>query len=314
MEVVTTSPARFIGCDVGKDEIVVFDSLSKSVACLANCPEALAGFAAEIDPDVLVICEATGGYEAKLLEALVTAGRPAHRADARKVKAFIRSFGTLGKNDAIDARALARYGEERHRQLARWRPADKDRTALAGLVLIRQDLVKARTAWSNRSQAPGATAEIIAPILATFDAQIATVEAAIEALLTACQPLRKAVATLRTIKGMGPVTAPALIALMPELGTLDRKRIAALAGLAPHPNQSGTRDGYRKVRGGRAEIKRLLFIPAMTAARHDPNLKAFYDRLIAAGKKPILALVAVMRKMIVIANARLRDAAALQVS
>ena len=314
MEVVTTSPARFIGCDVGKREIVAFDSLSNSITNLANSAQALTRFAAELDPNVLVICEATGGYEAMLLEALVAAGRPAHRADARKVKAFIRSFGTLGKNDAIDARALARYGEERHRQLVRWQPADKDRAALAGLVLIRQDMVKARTAWSNRSRAPGATSAIIAPILATFDAQISAVEAAIEALLTACQPLREAVATVRTIKGMGPVTAPALIALMPELGTLDRRRVAALAGLAPHPNQSGTRDGYRKVRGGRAEIKPLLFIPAMTAARHDPNLKAFYQQLIAAGKKPILANVAVMRKMIVIANARLRDAATLQVS
>lgn len=314
MEVVTTSPDRFIGCDVGKKEIVVFDSLTDSVTSLGNSPQALAQFAAGLDSNVLVICEATGGYEAMLLEVLVAAGRPAHRADARKVKAFIRSFGTLGKNDAIDARALARYGEERHRRLVRWQPADKDRTALAGLVLIRQDMVKDRTAWSNRSRAPGATAAIIAPILAALDAQISAVEGAIEALLNACQPLREAVATLRTIKGLGPVTAPALIALMPELGTLDRRRTAALAGLAPHPNQSGTRDGYRKVRGGRAEIKPLLFIPAMTAARYDPNLKAFYDRLIAAGKKPILANVAVMRKMIVIANARLRDAAALQVS
>lgn len=314
MEVVTTSPARFIGCDVGKREIVVFDSLSNGITSLANRPEAVAEFAAALDPDALVICEATGGYEALLLEALVAHSRPAHRADARKVKAFIRSFGTLGKNDAIDARALARYGEERNRQLPRWKPADKERSVLAQLVSTRQDMVKDRTAWSNRSRAPGARSEIIAPILATLNAQIRTVETKIKALLDACRPLRQAVATLRTIKGMGPVTAPALIALMPELGTLDRRRAAALAGLAPHPNQSGTRDGYRKVRGGRAEIKRLLLLPAMTAAKYDPNLKVFYDRLIVAGKKPILALVAVMRKMIIIANARLRDAAALQVS
>jgi transposase len=314
MEVVTTSPARFIGCDVGKREIVVFDSLSNGITSLANRPQALAEFAAELDPHVLVICEATGGYEALLLEALVAHSRPAHRADARKVKAFIRSFGTLGKNDAIDARALARYGEERNRQLPRWKPADKERSVLAQLVLTRQDMVKDRTAWSNRSRAPGAISEIIAPILATLNAQIRTVETKIKALLKACRPLRQAVATLRTIKGMGPTIAPALIALMPELGTLDRRQIAALAGLAPHPNQSGTRDGYRKVRGGRAEIKRLLLLPAMTAAKYDPNLKVFYDRLIVAGKKPILALVAVMRKMIIIANARLRDDALQQVS
>ena len=314
MDGVTTAPARFIGCDVGKNEIVVFDSRSRSISTLANRPEALAEFAAALDSDVLVICEATGGYEAMLLEALVAHHRPAHRADARKVKAFIRSFGTLGKNDAIDAKALARYGEERHRQLPRWKPADKQRSDLAGLVLVRQDLIDARTAWSNRSRAPGGAGDLIAPVLDVLNAQIRDAEARIKALLDICQPLREAVAVLRTIKGLGPATAPALIALMPELGTLDRKRVAALAGLAPHPNQSGTREGYRKVRGGRAEIKRILFTPALTAVKHEPSLKAFYERLIAAGKKPMLALVAVMRKMIVIANARLRDAAVQQLS
>ena len=314
MNGVTTSPARFIGCDVGKKEIVVFDSLSKALSRIANNPEALAGFAAGLDPDVLVICEATGGYEAMLLEALAAHGRPAHRADARKVKAFIRSFGTLGKNDGIDAKALTRYGAERHCRLPRWKPIDKDRSALARLVLTRRDLIENRTAWSNRSKAPGSPAEIIAPLLAALNQQIRTVEARIKALLDACQPLRDKVAVLRTIKGLGPTVAPELIALMPELGTLDRRRIASLAGLAPHPNQSGIRDGYRKVRGGRSQIKPLLLLPAMTAARHDPSLKAFHDRLIANGKKPIVALVAVMRKMIIIANARLRDAAIQQVS
>ena len=314
MNGVTTSPARFIGCDVGKKEIVVFDSLSKAFSRIANSPEALAEFAAGLDPDALVICEATGGYEAMLLEALVAHRRPAIRADARKVKAFIRSFGTLGKNDPIDARALSRYGEERHDRLPRWKPADKDRSALVELVRIRDDMVKDRTAWTNRSRAPGFRGEIIAPVQAALNAQIRAVETEIKALLDACQPLREAVAAVRTIKGMGPTVGPALIALMPELGTLDRRQIAALAGLAPHPNQSGTRDGYRKVKGGRSEIKRLLLLPAMTATKHDPALKAFYDRLIANGKKPIIALVAVMRKMIIIANARLRDAHLQQVS
>jgi len=314
MNGVTTSPARFIGCDVGKKEIVVFDSLTRNVSSIANNREALARFAAGLDPDVLVICEATGGYEAMLLEALAAHGRPAHRADARKVKAFIRSFGTLGKNDSIDARALTRYGAERHLKLPRWKPADKDQSALARLVLTRLDLIKDRTAWSNRSKAPGSPAEIIAPLLAALNEQIRAVEARIKALLDACHTLRERVAVVRTIKGLGPTVAPELIALMPELGSLDRRRIASLAGLAPHPNQSGTRDGYRKVRGGRAAIKPLLLLPAMTAARHDPKLKPFYDRLIADGKKPIVALVAVMRKMIIIANARLRDAAPQQLS
>jgi transposase len=304
---IACTPSRFVGCDVGKNEIAVFDSASQTAQRVANTPGTLAGFAARLDKDVLVVCEATGGYEAALLEALLAAGRAAHRADARKVKAFIRSFGTLGKNDDIDARALARYGQERHLQLPRWQPADRQRAELAALVLTRQDMVESRTAWSNRRKAPGAVTSLIDPVCQTLDEQIRAIEAAIETLLSSCTPLRQAIATLRTIKGLGPVTAPALIALMPELGTLDRKQAAALAGLAPHPNQSGARDGYRRTRGGRPEVKRLLFLPAMTAARHDPMLSAFYQRLINSGKKPIVALVAVMRKIIVIANARLQN-------
>jgi transposase len=115
---------------------------------------------------------------------------------------------------------------------------------------------------------------------------------------------------LRTITGIGAQTAAALVALMPELGQLGRRQAAALAGLAPHPNQSGTRHGYRRTQGGRPEVKRLMFMAAMTAVRHDPGLRQFHHRLIAAGKKPIVALVAVMRKLIVIGNARLRTAPA----
>jgi transposase len=300
-------PSSFVGCDVGKREIVVFDSRDQATSRIANTPEALARFAGGLDPGALVICEATGGYEAALLEALATAGCAAHRADARKVKAFIRSFGTLGKNDTLDARAIARYGEERHDRLARWQPADKDRLALSTLVLTRQDMVADRTAWGNRRKAPGALAAMIDPICKALAEQIRAVDAAIAKLLESCPHLKQAVATVRTIKGMAAVTAPGLLALMPELGTLDSKQAAALAGLAPHPNQSGSRDGYRAVRGGRPQVRRLLFMAALTAARADPILKIFYQRLIANGKKPIVAITAVMRKIVVIANARLRD-------
>ena len=107
--------------------------------------------------------------------------------------------------------------------------------------------------------------------------------------------------------GFGPVIASSLVALMPELGCLDRKQAAALAGLAPHPNQSGSRDGYRATRGGRPAVRRLLFMAALTAAKRDPKLSDFYKRLVANGKKPIVAITAVMRKIIVIANARLKE-------
>jgi transposase len=305
----TTIPTRFIGCDVGKRTLVVFDSRSERTRELANEPEALAAWAAEFDETCLVICEATGGYEATVLDALVTAGRPVHRADARKVKAFIRSLGTLGKTDAIDARALARYGQERHDRLARWQPQERCRDQLHRMVMLRRDLVAQRTAFSNRLAAPGAEpiGDRLRRILDSFEEEIAGLEADIHALVAAHEPLARTTRTLQSISGIGPTTAVTLAALMPELGSLDRRQAAALAGLAPHPRQSGAANGYRRTRGGRPDVKQALFLAALAAIRHNPDLRAFHTRLCSNGKKPIVAVTAVMRKMIVIANARLRD-------
>ena len=310
MDLPTTSPARFVGCDVGKATVVVFDSQTGRITTLPNEPAALAAFAAALDPQALAICEATGGYEAALLDALVTAGRAVHRADARKVKAFIRSFGTLGKSDAIDARALARYGAERHDQLPRWHPRDRQRDQLRLLVTTRRELVRERVAYRNRLQAPGMAdiAPCLQRILATLNAEIVRLEADIQAVLRACETLRRSADIVRSIPGIGPATAAQIIAIMPELGTLNRRQAAALAGLAPHPRQSGSNDAYRRTRGGRPDVRHALFMAGLAAARHNPQLRAFYTRLRNNGKKPIVALVALMRKLIVIANAKLRDA------
>ena len=301
-------PAHFIGCDVGKSSIVVFDSRDNRTRTVPNHAEPLAAFAATLDATCLAICEATGGYEAGLLQALIDAGCPAHRADARKVKAFIRSFGTMGKTDAIDARALARYGQERHARLARWQNADVHRDTLQALVLARRDLVDQRVAASNRLLAPGAAAikPHLTRLLACLNDEIAALEADAQAVLQAHPPLAERVRRLRTMKGMGLVTAICVVALMPELGSLDRRQAASLSGLAPHPSQSGATDGYRRTKGGRPEMKKVLFMAALTAAKHDVRLKTFYEGLVERGKKKLVALIAVMRKMIVICNAILR--------
>ena len=308
------TPCRFIGCDVAKATIVVFDSGDHTTRTIVNKPKPLAAFLATLGPDSLIVCEATGGYEDALLDAALAAGVAAHRADARKVKAFIRSLGILGKTDAIDARALATYGLERHARLARWQPREPHRVRLQALTLTRRDLVAERVAFRNRRAAPGAdlVAAYIAPLLACLDAQIAAIDAEIAALIRAIETLRRDAAVLRTIGGIGARTAADLLALLPELGTLDRRTIAALAGLAPHPHQSGAANAPRRTKGGRPLIKQILFMPALSAARHDPTLSAAYKRLVANGKKPMIAIVAIMRKMLVIANARLRDAARLQ--
>ena len=220
-----TTPSRFIGCDVGKTAIVVFDAASGATRAIANTPDALSDFAASLEATCFVVCEATGGYERDLLAALIAAGVPACRADARKVKAFIRSFGTLGKSDAIDATALARYGRDRYAELPLWSAREPERERLQALVLARRDLVKDRLAYANRRAAPAA--EPVRPYLdalvESFEAQINAIEADIKTLCATCEPIAKAVNVLVAIPGVGQKTAAALIALMPELGSLPRR-------------------------------------------------------------------------------------------
>jgi transposase len=305
-----TASHRVIGCDVGKSTIVAYDSLTRRVREIANRPPALAGFVATLPTDCLLVCEATGGWERALLEATLAAGIAAHRADARKVKAFIRSFGRLAKTDRIDAEGLARYGQERADRLALWQPPDPALQALQALVRLRRDLVAERTAYKQRLKAPGGDAirGHLVPLVDQLDRSIARLDADIANLTRQADELRIRIDAAATLEGCGVVTSVSLVALMPELGTLDRKACAALAGLAPHPRQSGNKDHYRHIRGGRTEIRPILFMAALSACRHNPHLKAFYERLVANGKKKIVALTAVMRKLITIINARIRDA------
>ena len=311
---ISTSPTRFIGCDVGKASITVFDSASGQTRVIPNRKPDLVRLARTLDGFCLVVCEATGGYEARLLAAMLAAGVPAHRADARKVKAFVRSFGTLGKSDAIDAEALARYGAERHAVLTRWEQPDPVREELQALVLARVDLVRMRQAQMNRLAAPGAgfVAAALRGVVREVEKQLRALEARIAALVRLHPGLARDMAVLRGMHGIGEVTGAALLALMPELGTLSGRQAASLAGVAPHPHESGQRVGYRRTRGGRVEVKRTLFMAALVASRGSGRLAELYRRLVARGKKPIGAVTALMRKIIVIANARLRDAHTIQ--
>ena len=182
------------------------------------------------------------------------------------------------------------------------------------LVNRRQELVALQTAGKNRSKAPPAGRRAgrqvkasCRRLLALVSREISHVEKAIDTLINAHRPLRERQAVLTSMSGIGPAIAATLIAAMPELGSLSRRQAASLAGVAPHPRQSGNRQGRRRVHGGRQEVKRALFMAALVAARHNPDLKAFYNRLINNGKKPIVALTALMRKIITILNAKIRD-------
>lgn len=303
-------PSFILGCDVGKDRIVVFDSRLDQHAEWPNDPQSLQAVLADLPAGGLLVCEATGGYEAALLAAAHAAGLACHRADPRKAHAFARSLQSHAKTDTIDAEALARYGAERGDTLPRWQPPAPAQAALTALVQLRSDLTEALADWRRRLKAPGAgpVRQHLQDVLAGLEARLAAVEADIARLIEADEELTARTDVIQNIPGCGAVTAVTLAALMPELGQIGRKQAAALAGLAPYPRQSGQTNAYRPTRGGRRPVKTVLFLAAMAARRHNPDLKAFYERLIANGKKRIVAIIAVARKIITIINARIRDA------
>jgi transposase len=264
--------------------------------------------------EYFAICEPTGGYEAALLDSLVGANIPTHRADARKVKAFIRSLGIHGKTDNIDAKALADYAKERHKGLSLWSAPNAILQELQALVARRQELTALRTAEKNRLQAPMTNRKSgkyikssCKRMIALLTKEIKKIQEAITNIISNDERLQDIQNILTSVKGVGSVIAFSLIASLPELGTLSRRQVASLAGLAPHPRQSGKMQGYRRVSGGRREVKRVLFMAAMVASRTNPKMIVFYKRLIKNGKKPIVALTALMRKIITILNAKIRD-------
>lgn len=300
---------RVLGLDVAKASVVLFDPVSGRTCSVANNHKSLLAALRPFAGYDLLVCEATGGHERTTLEAALEVGLAAHRADAAKVKHYIRSLGGAAKTDAIDARWLSRYGQERGSTLIRWQAPDAERDTLASLVRLRQDLVNQRTAAKNRRGAPCAdlAAHFLDKQIRFLNGQIAQLDKAIAQLLKTSPALADAAQRLRRHKGFGAVTISTLIALLPELGQLNRRQAASLARLAPHPTDSGQTSPRRRTgRGGRDGLKPALFMAALSAARHNQTLTIVYQRLIAAGKPKRLAIVAIARKLIVLANAALK--------
>jgi len=229
--------------------------------------------------------------------------------DALKVKAFIRSFGTLAKTDALDAEALAHYGKDRWEQLSLFQPPEADRKMLTELVARREDLIAMKVAEQNRSRAPAGKVikASCASILRAITRQIEAIEEETRALIDKSPQLRAAFREMQSLPGVGAITATVLLAHMPELGNLQRRQAASLAGVAPHANDSGQFRGHRTMRGGRSQVRRHLFMAALAASHANGPLREAYQRLITNGKKRIVAIGALMRKIIVILNAKLRD-------
>lgn len=306
MAVLHQHPRRCLGIDVAKHSLAVSDGAD--MRTVANKRRAIRAALKAGKPD-FIVCEPTGGHEALLLDECLRAGIPCHRADTLKLKGFIRSFGTQGKSDAIDAAMLAAYGTERWRILPLWHAPDPAEAHLRTLVRRRQELVAIKVAEQNRAKAPCGRplAASFKAVIATVNRQIKAIEAAISAQAASNEALKRRVAVCTAMNGIGAIAAAKLVACLPELGALTRRQAAALAGVAPHPNESGLKRGYRKTRGGRPDVRTILFMPALRAAAGKGEFAAFYNRLVTAGKKPMVAITAVMRKIVITLNARIRD-------
>lgn len=255
------------------------------------------------------IIETTGGYELELLYTLCSNKFAVHRADTRKVKSFIRSYGNSAKTDKLDAKALALYGFERHTKLTLFTPASKNALSLFALLQRRLDLKQLIVAEKNRSKSPGCmlVKKSCQQMLKTATKQVELIDQQIQDLIEADPILKKKHKIIQTVPGIGKIISSQLLILLPELGSLDRRKIASLCGVAPRANDSGTHQGYRRTNKGRKDIKPILFIAAMAARNSNSSLKTFYEKLITKGKKKMVALVALMRKIIVIANARIKE-------
>jgi len=301
-----------VGIDVAKAHVdVCVLGVASGVQRFANDADGHSALTAALLPlgAGLVVMEATGGYEAALACALQASGLPVAVLNPRQARDFARSMGRLAKTDAVDARMLAEMAAVLvHREdMARFvRPvADECQQWLAALVTRRRQLLAMLGSERQRLQiTPRKLHPSIEAIIAAIKAQLDDLEA--QMMDHVREHFSGLDGLLQSTSGIGPVASATLIAQLPELGRLNRREIAALVGVAPMSNDSGNRKGRRRVQGGRFEIRRVLYMATLTAARYNPVIRAFYERLKAAGKLPKVALVACMRKLLTMLNAMVR--------
>lgn len=297
-----------IGIDVSKDHLDWASGPESPVHRVANDDRGVRALVTRLRrlAPARIVFESTGGYERRLAQALARAGLPAVRVNPWRVRRFGEGLGQLAKTDPIDARLLAHFGAV---ALLAPTPIRQGPARLrADLVARRRQLVAMIVAEKNRlALAPAALRREIAALVRILERRVARLDRQVDALLHEDPERRAAGELLRSAPGVGPVVARTLLVDLPELGRLSRRQIASLVGVAPFARDSGSHQGRRYTRAGRAAPRTALYMASVTAIRRDPRLQAFYQRLRLAGKPPKLALIAVARKLLTILNALLRD-------
>lgn len=276
----------------------------------AGWDELIAKFKA--DQVDLIVVEATGGYERGLVCALQQAGLVVARLNPRQARDFAKSLGALAKTDRIDARCLRDFADvlARHKDRIKYvtLPTDARREELSALMKRRRQLVDMRVAETNRlDQATKRAVRSIKSVMRVLDKHIEEIDREAQRYIDDHFDGQRAL--LDSIKGVGPVTILSVTASLPELGKLDRRAISKLVGVAPLANDSGPRKGARRIWGGRAEVRAVLYMATVSAMTHNPVIRAHYQRLLAVGKPVKVAIVACMRKLLTIMNAMVRDGA-----
>jgi transposase len=301
--------ATVIGIDVSKDKLDVHVlPAAEAFAVPRNGAgiEELAGRLQALAPAVIAI-EATGGFETVVAAGLAGAGLPVVVVNPAQIRAYAKAVRRRAKTDALDAAVIADFARATRPEV---RPLpDAATQLLAGLVARRRQIVDMMAAEGQRERRVDTQRlrKSIARVRKTLEAELAELDREIGEEVRGSPAWRDKEDLLVSVPGVGPVVARTLLAELPELGRLDRREIAALAGLAPFTRQSGQWRGKSFIGGGRASVRTVLFLAAMTAARWNPQLKAFRDRLVQAGKPKMVALVAVARKLLTILNAIIRD-------
>jgi len=299
---------KYVGIDVSKDRLDVHVRPSGEAFAVARDGEGLAALLERLRPlaPSLVAVEATGGFEVVVAAAVGGAGLPLAVVNPAQVRYYAHALGKRAKTDKVDAEVIARFAEATKPEP---RPLpDEAMRLLADLVVRRRQIVVMMVAERQRAtRLPKRLKKSCERVIRVLEKELAELDHEIDTTVRGTPAWRAKEDLLASVPGVGSVVARTLIAELPELGTLDRRRIASLVGVAPFTRQSGQWRGKSFIGGGRSSVRAALFVAAMAAVRHNPAIRAFRQRLLAAGKPKMLAMVACMRKLLTILNAVLRD-------
>lgn len=302
-----TTPTN-IGIDVSKDWLDIVVTPSGETWRTQNTEGKIGILVEKLEtfkPERIVI-EATGGYERLVTTKMYLAGLPVCRVNPKRVRYFARSIGQLAKTDKLDAKILARFGELIKPALTKL-PSEQEQL-LSALLARREQLLAILVAESNRMEtAPTKIRPSLNEHITWLKNQLKELDKEIDAFINDTPDLKEKDDLLQEVEGIGKRTSAKLIADVPELGACDRKQIAALIGIAPYSQDSGNKKGQRSISGGRPDVRSILYMATLAATRFNPIIKVFYQRLLKAGKKKKVAIVACMRKLLTILNAMLRD-------